>query len=100
MSITVTHNDVLASYNELFTSYKDMFTSYSQYIVFFRLNTTAAFHTCTRLHSSRHLFVLFIIDTPLLSKLVKLLHTAQSISNQYVVLCSAMNTKPVCSEEK
>ena len=57
MSITVTHNDVLASYNELFTSYKDMFTSYSQYIVFFRLNTTAAFHTCTRLH----LFVLSII---------------------------------------
>ena len=61
MSITVTHNDVLASYNELFASYKDMFTSYSQYIVFFRLNTTVAFHTCTHLHSSRHLFVLFII---------------------------------------
>ena len=53
MSITVTHNDVLASYNELFASYKDMFTSYSQYIVFFKLNTTVAFHTCTRLHSSR-----------------------------------------------
>ena len=63
MSITVTHNDVLASYNELFTSYKDMFTSYSQCVVFFRLNTTAAFHTYTRLHSSRHLFVLFIIGT-------------------------------------